>query len=92
MILAAEKALKDTKEQIKIQQRQARLATNLDEQHGVQKQIQKLEKQQRRQRQDIFQVEDSIIEKRNALIDSQEQRLSQKTESSQLFTISWEVM
>ena len=44
MILAAEKALKDTKEQIKIQQRQARLATNLDEQHEVQKQIQKLEK------------------------------------------------
>ena len=76
----------------RIQQRQARLATNLDEQHEVQKQIQKLEKQQRRQRQDIFQVEDSIIEKRNALIDSQEQRLSQKTESSQLFTISWEVM
>lgn len=92
MILAAEKALKDTKEQIKIQQRQARLATNLDEQHEVQKQIQKLEKQQRRQRQDIFQVEDSIIEKRNALIDLLEQRLSQKTESSQLFTISWEVM
>lgn len=92
MILAAEKALKGTKEQIKIQQRQARLATNLDEQHEVQKQIQKLEKQQRRQRQDIFQVEDSIIEKRNALIDSLEQRLSQKTESSQLFTISWEVM
>ncbi|MDO9469616.1 MAG: hypothetical protein Q7J23_02660, partial [Nitrosomonas sp.] len=55
MILAAEKALKDTREQIKIQQRQARLAPNLDEQHEIQKQIQKLEKQQRRQRQEIFQ-------------------------------------
>lgn len=34
-VLAAEKALKDTKEKIKIFQRQARLATNLDEQHEI---------------------------------------------------------
>ena len=92
MILVAEKALKDTKEQIKILQRQARLAPNLDEQHEIQKQIQKLEKQQRRQRQEIFQVEDSIIEKRNALIESLERRLTQKTASNQLFTLAWEVV
>ncbi len=92
MVLSAEKALKDTKEQIKIQQRQARLAPNLDKQHEIQKQIQKLEKQQRRQRQEIFQVEDSIIEKRNALIESLERRLTQKTESEQLFTIEWRVV
>ena len=91
-VLSAEKALKDTKEQIKIQQRQARLAPNLDEQYEMQKQIQKLEKQQRRQRQEIFQVEDSIIEKRNALIESLERRLTQKTSSTQLFTIAWEVV
>ena len=91
-ILAAEKALKDTKEQIKIQKRQARLAANLDEQHEIQKTIQKLEKQQRRQRQEIFQVEDTIIEKRDALIATLERRLSQKTKSSALFTITWEVM
>ena len=91
LVLAAEKALKDTKEQIKIFQRQARLATNLDEQHEIQQKIQKLEKQQRRQRQEIFQVEDSIIEKRDALIDALERRLTQKTESERLFTIEWEV-
>lgn len=92
MVLAAEKALKDTKEQIKIFQRQARLATNLDEQHEIQQKIQKLEKQQRRQRQEIFQVEDSIIEKRDALIESLERRLTQKTESERLFTIEWAVV
>ena len=92
LVLAAEKALKDTKEQIKIHQRQARLATNLDEQHDIQQKIQKLEKQQRRQRQDIFEVEDSIIEKRDALIDSLERRLTQKTESELLFTIEWAVI
>jgi exonuclease VII large subunit len=92
MVLAAEKALKDTKEQIKQLQRQARLATNLDEQHELQQKIQKLEKQQRRQRQEIFEVEDSIIEKRDALIESLEKRLTQKSESKELFTIEWSVI
>ena len=92
LVIAAEKALKDTKEQIKIFQRQARLATHLDEQHEIQQKIQKLEKQQRRQRQEIFQVEDSIIEKRDSLIESLERRLTQKTESERLFTIEWAVV
>jgi len=92
LVLAAEKALKDTKEEIKIFQRQARLATNLEEQHEIQQKIQKLEKQQRRQRQEIFKVEDDIIAKRDALIDSLERRLSQKTEISSLFTIEWAVV
>ena len=92
MVLSAEKALKDTKEQIKQLQRQARLATNLEEQHEIQEKIQKLEKQQRRQRQEIFEVEDSIIEKRDALIESLEKRLTQKSESKELFTIEWSVI
>lgn len=92
MVLAAEKALKDTKEQIKILQRQARMATNLDEQHDIQQKILKLEKQQRRQRQEIFQVEDDIIEKRDQLIETLERRLTQKTETKRLFAIEWAVV
>ena len=92
MVLAAEKALKDTKEQIKLNQRQARQAVSLEEQHEIQQKIQKLEKQQRRQRQEIFKVEDDIIEKRDGLIASLERRLTQKTETTRLFTISWNVV
>jgi hypothetical protein len=92
LVLAAEKALKDTKEQIKIFQRQARLAASLDEQHEIQQKIQKLEKQQRRQRQEIFSVEDEIIIKRDALIDALERRLVQTNNSERLFTIEWEVV
>ena len=91
-VLAAEKALRDTKEQIKVAQRQSRLATNLDEQHEIQQRIQKLEKQQRRQRQEIFQVEDNIIEKRDGLIEALEKRLTQKTETRTLFTLEWAVV
>ncbi len=92
LVLAAEKALKDTKEQLKLAQRQARLAITLDEQHEIQQKIQKLEKLQRKQRQEIFQVEDEIIVKRDGLIESLEKRLTQKTEFETLFTIEWAVV
>lgn len=92
LVLAAEKALRDTKEQIKFAQRQARVATTLDEQHEIQQKIQKLEKLQRKQRQEIFQVEDEIIVKRDSLIESLEKRLTQKTQTETLFTIEWAVV
>jgi SNF2 family DNA or RNA helicase len=91
MVLSAEKALADTKEQIKALRRQARQAVTLAEQHEIQSKIQKLERQQRRQRQDIFRIEDEIMEKRDQLIDSLERRLAQRTETETLFTIRWAV-
>jgi len=91
MVLSAEKALADTKEQIKALRRQARQAVTLEEQHEIQQQLQKLEKQQRRQRQDIFRAEDEIMEKRDRLVESLEKRLAQRTETECLFTIRWAV-
>ena len=91
MVLAVDKALHDTKERIKALEREARHATTLTEQHRIQEEIQKLEKVKRRQRQNIFKVEDEIMEKRDALIDALEQRLAQRTESETLFTIRWSV-
>jgi hypothetical protein len=91
MVLSAEKALADTKEQIKALRRQARQATTLEEQHQIQEKTQKLERQQRRQRQEIFKVEDEIMDKRDALVESLERRLAQRRESQTLFTIRWEV-
>jgi len=92
MVLSAEKALADTKEQIKVLRRQARQAVTLEEQHSIQEKIQKLERQQRRQRQEIFTVEDEIMEKRDSLIDQLERRLAQRTETDALFTIRWRVV
>ncbi len=91
MVLSTEKALADTKEQIKALRRQARQAVTLEEQHEIQQQQQKLEKQQRRQRQEIFKVEDEIMEKRDSLIESLERRLAQHTGTDVLFTIRWAV-
>ena len=91
MVLSAEKALTDTKDQIKAWRRQARQAVTLDEQHQIQEKIQKLERQQRRQRQDIFKAEDEIMAKRDQLVDALERRLAQQTATETLFTIRWAV-
>jgi hypothetical protein len=91
MVLAAEKALRDTKEKIKVLQREARQAATLADQHRLQEEIQRLEKVKRRQRQDIFKAEDDILDKRDALIDSLEKRLARQTSSETLFTVRWSV-
>jgi hypothetical protein len=91
-VLAAEQAIKDTKEQIKAFRRQSRQAETLTEQKEIQEKIQSLEKKQRRQRQQIFDVEDEINDKRDDLIAELERRLSQQTEHSELFTIRWKVI
>jgi hypothetical protein len=92
MIVAAEKDLRDTKEQIKGLKRQARLAATLDEQNAIQTKLQELERKQRRQRQQIFEIEDEIAEKRDKLIEGLQRRMSQKTSVSPLFEIRWEVV
>lgn len=91
LVVAAEKALKDTREKIKALRREARQAELLQAQHDIQQRLQQLERKQRRQRQDIFRVEDEIMAKRDSLIDELESRLSQRTVSELLFTIAWEV-
>jgi hypothetical protein len=92
MVVAAEKDLADTKAQIRAVRRQSRLATTLDEQNELQQKLRDLEKKQRKQRQQIFEIEDEIAEKRDTLIDGLQRRMTQKTYSTHLFTIQWEVV
>ena len=91
-VLSAEQALQDTKARIKALKRESRQALSMEEQQSAQKQLRDLERQQRRQRQEIFDVEDEIMEKRDQLIEQLEQRLKQKTGVKELFTIRWRVI
>ena len=91
-LLAAEESLKNTKARIAQLKRDARKAATLQEQDGIQRELSELERKQRRLRQDIFAVEDEIIEKRDALIASLEQRLQEKTDAQPLFTLRWQVV
>jgi hypothetical protein len=64
----------------------------MEEQHELQEKIQDLEKKKRRQRQQIFDLEDEIAQKRDDLISALERRMTQKTISEPLFTIAWNVV
>lgn len=91
-LAGAERALSDTKEQIKVLTRQARTAPTLEEQQAIQQNIADLEKKKRRQRQQIFDVEDEIIGRRDRMIGDLEKRLAQKTSAAALFTLRWSVV
>lgn len=67
-------------------------AENLEQQREIQEKIKQLERKKRRQRQQIFDIEDEIMEKRDNLINALEKRLEQKTTVDELFTIRWAVV
>lgn len=71
--------------------RDARNVPTLEEQNNIQREISEQERKQRRQRQEIFAVEDEIIEQRDALIESLQLRLQEKTETEMLFMLRWRV-
>ena len=91
-LMAAEEQLRNTKARIAQLKRDARKAATLQEQSGLQQELGALERQQRKQRQDIFAVEDEIIERRDALIQALQERLKQTTEEEHLFTLRWTVV
>lgn len=91
-LVAAEEALKNTKASIAQLKRDARKAATLQEQESIQRELSELERKQRRLRQEIFAVEDEIIEKRDSLIASLQQRLQEKTNTQTLFTLRWQVV
>ena len=90
-LFAAEETLKNTKACITQLKRDARKASTLQEQENIQYELVELERKQRRQRQEIFAVEDEIIAKRDELIASLQQRLQEKTSQQTLFSVRWQV-
>jgi hypothetical protein len=90
-MLAAEQALHDTKVRLKDAKRRARSATTVEEQAAAQEEVRDLERQQRRQRQEIFDVEDAIEARRDALIAALERRINQRSRSIPLFRVRWKL-
>lgn len=91
-LLAAEMSLKNTKARLRQRKRDARNAPTLQEQEGIQREIAELERLQRRQRRDIFDVEDQIIEQRDALIDMLQERMQESSRITPLFTLRWQLV
>ena len=91
-LAAAEESLKNTKARIAQLKRDSRRAATLQEQNDIQQELSSLERKQRTLRQEVFDVEDEIIAKRDDLITTLQQRLKDKTELETLFTIRWQVI
>jgi hypothetical protein len=90
-VTGAEQALLDTKAKIKAMKRESKQAQTIEEQKTFQEKIKHEERKQRKQRQEIFDVEDEILDKRDELIEALEKRLNQKTTVEELFSIRWQV-
>jgi len=84
-----EQGIKDLDQQIKEVRRQAKIAPTLPEKLSWQKQQQELERARNKQRKELFDRQDEIDERREALIGQLESKLNQKVEIEDLFTIFW---
>ena len=85
----AEKALRDTKLRIRDLRNEAGKATGMGEQARLQEEISTLEKKLRKLRQEIFDVEDEIGARRDALVGGLRAKLGQKSATEVLFRIRW---
>lgn len=84
-----EQSIKDTDQQIKEVRRNAKIAPTLEEKLALQKQQQELERTRNKQRKELFDRQDEIDERREALIEQLESKLNQSTIAEDLFIIHW---
>ncbi len=89
---AAELAIKETKARLKELNREAQKTDDPITQLKIQQELQELSRKQKKQRQEIFTVEDEIAEKRDAMIAEIQQRMKQETTITELYTINWKLV
>lgn len=89
-IRAIENELDTVKNSIREQQRQSRLATNLDEKRDITKKIQELEALKRKKRHELENREDEIEEKRTRMIDELDAKRNKNVTSKEIFAIAWQ--
>lgn len=90
-MMSAESALDDIKLKIKSLKREARQAETIEEQKSKQEALKKAEREQRKLRQNIFNVEDEIEERRDALIENLENMMHKKSHFEVLYRIRWQL-
>ena len=91
-LLAVEKMLEDIKLKISSLKRESRKSLDVETEKRLHEEIQKAEKEKRRMRQQVFDVEDEIADKRDALIEALEQRLHRSSKAENLFVVRWQLV
>jgi predicted RNase H-like nuclease (RuvC/YqgF family) len=88
---AAEIELRQLKNQIRAMRREAESAETMQARQEAEGRVSQLERVRRRRRAEIFALEDEIEDKRRELISQLKQRIAQRSDVQELFTIRWGV-
>ena len=89
-VQSIEKELDTIKNSIREQQRQSRLATNLDEKKEIADKIQGLELTKRKKRRELEDREDEIEEKRIKMIEELDSKRNKTVTTKEIFAIAWQ--
>lgn len=81
--------LKDLEKDIKFRKTEARKLLNLDQKIKEQRIIKDLEKRLADKRMNLYQAQDDIDQKKEKLLDETQERLKQRIQQHELFTIRW---
>jgi len=91
-ILASEKELKDVKFKIKEINRESKKTSSSEELLKMQTELRKLERKKKVLRQEIFEVEDEIEERRDNMISVIKEKMLKAINESYIFTIKWKLV
>ncbi len=91
-ILASEKELKDVKSKIKEITRDSKKTSSSEELLKMQTELRELERKKKRLRQEIFEVEDEIEERRDDMINAIKAKMLKAINESSIFTIKWKLI
>jgi adenine-specific DNA-methyltransferase len=86
-----EREIKDLDREMKEIRRGAALAASLADKLEAQKKLKALDEKRKRKRRELFEAQDAIDDRRDALIKDVEAQLKQTTEIRPLFTLRWEI-
>ncbi len=86
-----EREIRDFEDRIRDTKRQARLAVDLKSKVDLQRQAGELERQRNAKRKNLFDEQDQIAERKDALLDEIAGKLTQQVTESEVFTIRWTV-
>ncbi|MBV6881941.1 SNF2-related protein [Epilithonimonas ginsengisoli] len=92
MKISLEKEIKDLDAEIKLRKSEAKKTLKLELKVQAQREIKDMEKKRNEKRQNLFEAQDEIDNRKEILLTDIESRLKQSTEEKELFTIKWNLI
>jgi superfamily II DNA/RNA helicase len=92
MKISLDREIRDLDAEIKLRKGEAKKLTRLAEKVAIQRQIKDLESKRKEKRQNLYEAQDEVDNRKEALISKVEKMLDQKVEQNVLFTFKWNLI